>query len=560
MRRFIRLAALILPAWPMALLGILLALLALLANMALLALSSWFITSMAIAGSMALAMDYTTPAAAIRALALARAGGRYAERLVNHDTTLRILSGIRVWLFRRIEPLAPARLDAYRGGDLLSRIRADVDTLDDFYVRGVVPVIVAALSMACVAAFLAGIDVRLAAIDLIGLIAGGFLLPVLLGRAGAAPGRERVERAAELRALVVEEAQGIAELIALGAIEAHHARIETAGREMDRRQRRLASLQGAAESGLTAAASLAAWAAALVMFPAVASGALPGADFPMIAVLVLASFESVMPLPGVVQRAGEMAAAARRLFELIDAEPAVAEPAGAAGAARPEPAASVGLRVTDLGFRYTADGPRIFHGFSMSAPAGSATGIVGPTGMGKSTLVSILLRFWDYQEGVIMLTGPGAGPIDLRSLGGEEARRLFSVMPQSPHLFHSTIRENLLIASPPDSELPDEALLEALECARLADFVSRLPDGLDTGVGEKGKELSAGEARRIALARALLREAPIYILDEPTEALDEETADALLRSVHARLRGRTLIIVSHRERDLSIVDNVVRVG
>jgi ATP-binding cassette, subfamily C, bacterial CydC len=566
-RRFARLAALILPAWPMALLGIFLVLLALLANMALLALSSWFITSMAIAGSLALAMDYTTPAAAIRALALARAGGRYAERLVNHDTTLRILSGIRVWLFSRIEPLAPARLEAYRGGDLLSRIRADVDTLDEFYVRGVVPAIVAVLSTACVAGFLARIDVRLAMIDIAGLVAGGFLLPLILGRAGKTPGRERVQRAAELRTMVVEEAQGIAELIALGAVETHHARIEAAGREMDRRQRRLASLQGAAESGLIAAASLALWAAALVMFPAVTLGSLPGADFPMIAVLVLASFESVMPLPGVVQRAGEMAAAAGRLFELIDAKPAVAEPvasaAGAGGAAPALPArvsASLGLRVMDLGFRYTPDGPRVFQGFSMEAPAGSATAVVGPTGMGKSTLVSILLRFWEYQEGSVTLTAPGAAAIDLRSLRTDDARRLFSVMPQSFHLFHSSIRENLAIASPPGSEPADEALFAALECAQLADFVSRLPEGLDTTVGEKGKELSAGQARRIALARALLREAPIYLLDEPTEALDAKTAEALLLSVKARLRGKTLLIVSHRERDRSIVDNVVRVG
>jgi ATP-binding cassette, subfamily C, bacterial CydC len=173
--------------------------------------------------------------------------------------------------------------------------------------------------------------------------------------------------------------------------------------------------------------------------------------------------------------------------------------------------------------------------------------------------VSILLRFWDYQGGIITLTGPGAAPIDLRSLGGEEARRLFSVMPQSPHLFHTTIRENLMMAFG-EPEPHDDALFAALECARLADFVSRLPDGLDTTVGEKGRELSMGEARRLALARSLLKEAPIYILDEPTEALDEATADALLLSVKERLRGKTLLVVSHRDRDLSIVDNVVRVG
>jgi ATP-binding cassette subfamily C protein CydC len=220
----------------------------------------------------------------------------------------------------------------------------------------------------------------------------------------------------------------------------------------------------------------------------------------------------------------------------------------------------MGLRVADLGFRYTPGGPPIFRGFSMEARPGEATGIVGPTGMGKSTLVSILLRFWDYQEGVITLTGPGAAPIDLRTLRGEEARRLFSVMPQFPHLFHTTIRENLRIASPPEADLDDEVLLAALECARLGDFMSRLPDGLGTVVGEQGKELSMGEARRIALARCLLKEAPIVILDEPTEALDDATADALLSSVKARLRGKTLLVITHRQRDLSIVENVVPVG
>ena len=211
MRWQLRLLSLLLPSWRMAVLGVLLSLFALAANMALLALSSWFITSMALAGAAGAFMDYATPAAAVRALALARAGGRYAERLVNHDTTLRILSSMRVWFFRRLEPLAPAGLQMHHSGDLLGRIRADVDTLDDFYVRGVVPSIVAVLALGLLMSFLLRFDARVAAADLASLACGGVLLPLYLRRLSQAPGQERVALSSALRVAVIEHAQGLAD-------------------------------------------------------------------------------------------------------------------------------------------------------------------------------------------------------------------------------------------------------------------------------------------------------------------------------------------------------------
>jgi ATP-binding cassette subfamily C protein CydC len=326
---------------------------------------------------------------------------------------------------------------------------------------------------------------------------------------------------------------------------------------MDRRQRALASLAGAGEAALVAAASLAVWGAALLAVPAVTAGLLPRAHLAMLTVFVLATFEAVMPLPAVIQRAGEMAAAARRLFELIDAPPPVAEPT------MPRPVSArglppaLGVSVRGLRFRYAPGQPWVFDGLSLDVPVGARVAITGPTGAGKSTLVSLLLRFWEYEAGEIAVREEGGDRQDLRGFRGEDARLLFSVVPQSPHLFHATLRENLLLAAP---ESDDPALVSALAAAQLGDLLSRLPDGLDTVAGETGRELSAGECKRVAVARALLKKAPVYLLDEPTEGLDSGTADALLAAVDERVGRGTLVIISHRERDLALARRVIRLG
>ena len=545
MKDLFRIARLALPLWRWVVLGIILSLATTLAHIGLLALSSWFIASMTVAGVLGVVMNYTTPSAGVRALAIGRAGGRYAERLVNHDTTFRILATLRVWFFKRIVPLAPAALQPHRSGDLLSRIRADIDTLDDFYVRGVVPSCVAVLCAACLVPFLLHFDARLAWVDLAGLAGAGVLLPVLAARRAERPGRERVAWAALLRATIVEQVQGMAELEALGALEFASSRIEAASREMDQRQRKLISLQGIAEAQTVGVGLATVWASALILASLVAAGKLPGPDMAMLTVVVLASFETVMPLPGVIQRFGEMAASARRLFQIIDEKPQVPDAAPRDAQGLVDARESVGLVIRDLHFRYASELPWVIRGLSLDAPAGSRVGIAGPTGVGKSTLVSVLLRFWEYEGGTIHVVRDGC-PVDLRSLGLEESRRFFSVVPQSPHLFHSSIRENLLIAKEAASE---EELWSALRDASLFDLVSSLPDGLDTIIGEAGREVSAGEGQRLAVARALLRQAPVFILDEPTEGLDDRTAEGLLDSLERALRGRTVIIISHRPRD-----------
>jgi ATP-binding cassette subfamily C protein CydC len=600
MKELLRLAALIRPHWRRAALGVSLALATVLANIGLLALSSWFIASMAIAGALGAAMDYTLPAAGVRALAIIRAAGRYAERLVNHDTTFRILGSLRLWFYEKIEPLAPARLSGFRSGDLLARIRSDIDALDDYYVRGIVPALVAVLALSCILPFLARYDLRIAWIDGLALIAAGLLVPVALARLAARPGRESVILSAELRSSIVEEVEGMAELIVLGAVREHARATDEVAARLDARQRRLNSLRGIGDASIAAAGALAVWGTVFILVGLLGSESLPRADLAMLSVFVLASFETVLPLPVAIQKAGEMAQAARRLFEIIDAESAVAAPAiavfeagssggsairaelkaarmrSSAGGSVPEaePSASpessaahpasvaaalpaVDLSICDLRFRYAPELPVVFDGFSLELPAGARIGLSGPSGAGKTSLVNILLRFWEYEGGEIELAGR-----DLRSFAPDEARRFFSVVPQSPFLYHASIRENLLFAVLPeggqvDSSVEDR-LRDAIEAAQLSRLVASMPEGLDTIVGETGRAVSVGEAQRIAVARAFLKDAPIMLLDEPTEGLDDRNADALLEAIATRVTGKTLVMISHRKRDLAIVDKTCR--
>lgn len=571
MRELLRLVGLVRPHWQWILLGVGLSLLTLLANIGLLALSSWFIASMAIAGAAHATIDFTLPSAGVRALALGRTGGRYLERLVNHNTTFRILARLRVWFFERLEPLAPAGLSRYRSGDLLSRIRSDIDALDDFYVRAFVPVIVAFFGVAAVSLFIAGYSPQLMLIDLAALTAGGVALPLMLLWLGRRAGGEHVALASDLRAAVVDEVQGAAELIALGALEAHREMAEQLSEELTRREGRLSSLEGAADGGIVLTSGLAMWAGALLLVPLVAGGKLAPADIAMLTVLMLASFEAIMPLPAVFKRLGEMAAAARRLFEIIDAEPSVVEQARQGGvgpgatvvAVPPETAArddidgegrlsGWGLRVESLHFSYSGAEPWVIRDLSFELPEGGCLALAGPTGAGKSSLVNVLLRFWDYTRGSILVAGR-----ELKAMSGDRARELFSVAEQNPFLFHASIRDNLAIARPGAA---DSELVEVLERAQLGGLLETMRDGLDTLVGESGLRLSVGQARRLSVARALLKRAPFLVLDEPTEGLDDVTADSLLDAVERTSRGRTIIVISHRRRDLRIADHVVRMA
>jgi len=524
--------------------GFAIALVTLVANVALLAVSGWFITAMAIAGASGVAMNYFTPAALIRASAIGRTAGRYFERLITHEATLRQLAGLRVWFYRHLEPLAPARLMQYHSADLLSRIRADIDALDNLYVRVLVPVLVAVTAGIGFFVFAALFDLRLALLLLALLLVAGVLVPAATRKLGEEPGRRLVETEAELRRVAIDGTQGLSELLVYGAAEQQARRLDQLSRDLIAEQDRMSRIAGLSTGALGLSANLALWGTLWLGIPMVADGRLAPPQLAMLALFALGAFEAVAPLPNAFQQLGQTLTAARRLFALVDAEPAVKEPTGPS----PVPADN-GLVIRDLRFTYPDAHCPALDGLELDLPAGRRVAIVGATGSGKSTLLNLLLRFWAPDSGTIQLGGE-----PLEAFRGEDLRNRIALVSQHTHLFDATIRENLLLADP---EASAGRLEQACATAQIHDFIEGLPDGYDTWVGETGVRVSGGQARRIAIARALLKDAPILLLDEPTEGLDAPTERALMAAVHRLMEGRTVLLITHRPVALAEMDEVL---
>ncbi|MBB5373378.1 thiol reductant ABC exporter subunit CydC [Acidocella aromatica] len=542
-----RLLKLLRGEWRWGLAGVGLSAVVSLANTALLGLSGWFIAAMALAGHGGPMIEYFTPAAAIRGLAILRTVGRYLERLVTHDATFRLLTRLRVWFYTRLEPLAPARLQQYRSGDLLSRIRADIDSLETFYLRVFVPGAAALIATPLMGAFLAWISPRVAGVDMVGLALAGVAVPLLAQRLGHRPGGEAVALRGRLTADIADLTRGFAELTVDQALASQMARCEETGVAQLGAQRRLAGI-GAAGSvlgGLVAQLSL--WLVLLLTLPLADGERLSGPDIAMLGLLVLASFEITAPLPAAFKALGEIMAAARRIFEIADAVPATRDPA------RPEAAPRrFDVRVDGLTLRYGEGQPNVLEHLSFHVPQGGCLGIVGPSGAGKTSLLNVLLRFLEFQSGAVEIGG-----VPLGALEGETVRGLCAVVAQRTHLFNTSIRENLLVARP---NATDAELHEALRQAALLNEVRAMPEGLETIVGEGGRNLSGGQARRIAIARAVLKDAPILLLDEPTEGLDAHSEQAVLEALTRLMRHRTTLLVTHRPQALRLADKVLNLG
>ncbi|MGD8737009.1 MAG: thiol reductant ABC exporter subunit CydC, partial [Anaerolineae bacterium] len=516
-------------------------------SIGLLATSGYLIARAALQPSIA---DLQVAIVGVRFFGITRGVARYVERLVAHDVTFRLLARLRVWFYEALEPLAPARLMQYRSGDLYSRIVADIGTLENVYLRVIAPPFVAVLVSVLAGFLVGGFSPWLAVILVVFLILAGGFLPALVMVLGRQPGERLVLARANLHGLLVDSIQGMADLLAFGQEGRQAEQAMEWGRQLAHLQARMGRIGGlhTALTGLLMnLATLAVLAMAISLV--VAGGQLDGVYLAMLVLVVVASFEAVVPLPGAFQYLENSLEAARRLFALVDAQPAVADPE------TPAPAPDrCYLKVEDLHFAYEPGAPPAVDGVSFEVAEGQCVAIVGPSGAGKSTLVQLLLRFWAYDQGRWLWAG-----LDLGRYCQADLRRRVAVVSQQTHLFNATVRDNLLLAVQPGTtgdEL-EERMVQAAKQAQIHEFVESLPQGYDTWLGEQGLRFSGGQRQRLAIARALLRDAPILVLDEPTANLDPLTEQQVLDALGALMAGRTTLLITHRLVGLEVADEIL---
>ncbi|MFD5476994.1 thiol reductant ABC exporter subunit CydD [Streptomyces hawaiiensis] len=482
---------------------------------------------------------------ATRAFGIGRAVFRYAERLVSHDAVLRMLADTRVAVFRRLERLAPAGLRRVRRGDLLSRLVADVDALQDYWLRWLLPAGSAVVVSAASVGFTAWLLPEAAAVLAAGLLAAGVGVPLITGAVARRAEHRLAPARGVLATRVADLLTGTAELTVAGALPARTAQ----AREADGVLTRIASRAATATAlgdGLTALISgLTVMAAALAGAQAVAAGRLDGVTMAVVVLTPLAAFEAVLGLPLAVRYRQRVRRSAERVYEVLDAPEPVREPERP----RQAPTSPFPVVVRGLTARYAGQDRDALAGLDLTLGEGRRIAVVGPSGSGKTTLAQVLLRFLDADAGSYSLAG-----VDAYALHSDDVRGLVGLCAQDAHLFDSSLRENLLLAR---KDATEDHLRAALGRARLLDWADGLPDGLDTLVGEHGARLSGGQRQRLALARALLADFPVLVLDEPAEHLDLPTADALTADLLAATEGRTTLLITHRLAGLEAVDEVL---
>ncbi|GAA2801798.1 thiol reductant ABC exporter subunit CydC [Saccharopolyspora taberi] len=509
-----------------------------LAALALMATAAWLIASAAHQPPMA---ALAVAIVAVRALALGRGVLRYADRLVGHEVVLAAMARLRARVYRALVPLAPAGTNAFRSGELLTKLVDDVDAAQDLLLRCLIPAAVAG----AVAVTATGLSFALlpaaGAVLATGLLIAGAVVPAVTFAVWART-RGAGDDHGELASRTVDLTRGAADLAAFGATEAALSRAARASESLAAAQLREARTTGIAGAVVLAVQGLTTVA---VTFLALRTG-IPGDPGDVVlAVVALTAFEAVAPLPESARRFADVRASARRLITVLDSEPAVTEPEQPA-----EPVESpFVVEVEGLRVRHRPDAPLALDGVDLRLAPGRRVAVVGASGSGKSTLLAVLMRFVEPEGGSATLAGR-----PLHSYHGDQVRRLITGVTQDDHVFHASIRDNIGLARPGCDE---RELREVARRARLLDWIESLPDGWDTVVGEGGAAMSGGQRQRLQLARALLADPPVLLLDEPTEGLDSETADEVLADLLDATRGRTTLLVTHRPAGLAAVDEVV---
>ncbi|MEU4299428.1 thiol reductant ABC exporter subunit CydD [Kitasatospora aureofaciens] len=524
------------PAAPRMALSVLLGALALGSAVALTATSGYLISR---ASQMPPVLYLMMAVTSVRAFGIGRSVFRYAERLVSHDAVLRTLGTLRAAVHRRLTALAPAGLPAFRRGDLLSRLVADVDAIQDHHLRWRLPAAVAAVvslaSTVAMGAFLPAAGLVLG----LGLLLAGALVPALAARWSAGAERRQAPARGQLATSVVDAFTGTAELTVAGALPRRLAAVRTADAALTGLAARSAATTALGTGLIALLTGLTVVGAAAVGIQGVRGGSLAPVCLAVVVLTPLAAFEAVTGMPLAVRARQRSRAARARLDEVLRApEPVTDTAEPLALPEHPLPVAVRGLTV-----RHPGQSEDALAGLDLDLAPGRRIAVVGPSGSGKTTLAQALLRFLEPVAGSVTFAAGRPQAVDSRALAGEDVRRVIGLCAQDAHVFDSSLRENLRLARPGADE---DELRAALAAARLLDWTDTLPEGLDTMVGEHGARLSGGQRQRLALARALLADFPVLVLDEPAEHLDLPTADALTADLLTATAGRTTVLITHR--------------
>jgi ATP-binding cassette, subfamily C, bacterial CydC len=482
---------------------------------------------------------------AVRALSVGRGVSRYLERLASHDVAFRVLGQVRLAIWRRLEALAPGGVAVFRSGDLLTRLVSDVDATQDLFIRGVTPLLAAALVGGAAVTACLFILAPAAGVLAAGLLTAGIVVPL----AGAVAARKAARAAApargKLAASVTELLDGAADLHAFGAADAALADADATDAELTQADRRTATACALGAGLMSAVTGLTVWAVLLLGVAATGAGSLSRVPLAVLTLTALAAFEAVTALPAAAIQLGQARVAASRIAAVTDLPDPVREPSRP----RPLPPGPFGIQLRDATVVYPPGGPPALDRVSLDLPPGRRVALIGANGAGKSTVAAVLMRLRELTAGTALLNGH-----DLASYAADDVRSVISGCPQDPHLFDATIGDNLRLAKPGAC---DEELDAAAARARLLPWIASLPQGWDTPVGTRGAAVSGGERQRLALARAFLASPPLLILDEPTAHLDPPARRALTADLLAATEGRAVLLITHDLDGLDQVDEIV---